>query len=129
MSTNAYVGMELPDGKIKFVYLHWDGYAEKPGAGYTLNNFYKDVNKVEELINLGNISVLRENIGEKHDFDDNDLSDENEWSVFYGRDRDEEDQDARIVDNYESMPNIEYVYIFKNNKWYYHEGDKKLKRL
>ena len=26
MSTNAAIGMTMPDGTIKAVYLHWDGY-------------------------------------------------------------------------------------------------------
>ena len=128
MSTNAYIGMELPDGKIKYIYSHWDGYVEKPGVGHKLKNFYTDINKVEELINLGDISVLGKNIGEKHE--DYNLARENDWTIAYGRDLDSQDFEAKIVKNYESLPNdMSYVYIFKNGKWYYREDDSKLKKL
>lgn len=127
MSTNAYIGMELSDGKIKYIYSHWDGYVENPGVGHTLKTFYKDINKVKELINLGNISLLRKNIGEKRE--NYNLSRENEWTIAYGRDLNSQDIDAKTVKNYESLPGIQYTYIFKNGEWYYRKGDKKLKKL
>ncbi len=58
MSTNAAIGMTMPDGTIKAVYLHWDGYIANGGAGETLAAHYKDRAKVEELIALGFLSSL-----------------------------------------------------------------------
>lgn len=56
MSTRSRIGMEMPDGKIKSIYCHWDGYPE--GVGKTLENSYTDPKKVEELLDLGDISSL-----------------------------------------------------------------------
>ena len=42
MSTNAAIGMTIPDGTIKAVYLHWDGYITDGGAGETLAEHYQD---------------------------------------------------------------------------------------
>ena len=42
MSTNAAIGLAMPDGTIKAVYLHWDGYITDGGAGETLAEHYKD---------------------------------------------------------------------------------------
>ena len=58
MSTNAAIGMTMPDGTIKAVYLHWDGYISDDGAGETLAEHYKDRAKVEKLIALGFLSSL-----------------------------------------------------------------------
>ena len=58
MSTNAAIGMTMPDGTIKAVYLHWDGYIANSGAGETLAEHYKDRAKVEKLIALGFLSSL-----------------------------------------------------------------------
>ena len=58
MSTNAAIGMTMPDGTIKAVYLHWDGYIAHGGAGETLAEHYKEREKVEKLIALGFLSSL-----------------------------------------------------------------------
>ena len=58
MSTNAAIGMTMPDGTIKAVYLHWDGYITDGGAGETLAEHYKNRTKVEKLIALGFLSSL-----------------------------------------------------------------------
>ena len=49
MSTNAAIGMTMPDGTIKAVYLHWDGYITDGGAGETLAEHYKDREKVARI--------------------------------------------------------------------------------
>ena len=60
MSTRSRIGMQLPDGRIESIYCHFDGYPS--GVGTTLNKFYTDPEKVEDLINLGDISQLGEDI-------------------------------------------------------------------
>ena len=72
MSTRCRIGMELPDGKIKSIYSHWDGYPE--GVGEKLQKFYKDPKDVEDLINLGDISSLGE-------YYDEELS-KKDWTKF-----------------------------------------------
>jgi hypothetical protein len=56
MSTNAVIGMQHHDGSVKSIYLHWDGYPSHAGA--VLIEHYLDANKVDMLINLGDISFL-----------------------------------------------------------------------
>ena len=56
MSTRSRIGMEMPDGKIKSIYCHWDGYPS--GVGRTLESSYTGPKKVEELLDLGDISSL-----------------------------------------------------------------------
>lgn len=56
MSTRSRIGVRLSDGKIKSIYCHFDGYPE--GVGRTLTKHYTDPKKVEDLIALGDISVL-----------------------------------------------------------------------
>ena len=54
MSTNSRIGIRLEDGSILSVYHHWDGYPE--WLGVTLKQQYNTREKVEELIDGGNMS-------------------------------------------------------------------------
>lgn len=58
MSTRGRIGMELPDGKIKSIYVHCDAYPE--GVGAKLKKYYRDDEKIKELLELGDISRLGE---------------------------------------------------------------------
>ena len=60
MSTRSRIAIELPDGKVKSIYCHNDGYLDHNGR--ILNNFYTDREKVRALIKLGDISSLSEEI-------------------------------------------------------------------
>ena len=51
---------QIKDGKYKVIYCHFDGYLEHNGE--ILVNHYKDRKKVEELLTLGDLSSLAENI-------------------------------------------------------------------
>ena len=53
MSTTAVIGLTMPDGTIRAVYLHWGD-----GAGETLAKHYTEHGKVEQLVNLGFLSSL-----------------------------------------------------------------------
>ena len=54
MSTNSRIGLRLEDGSILSVYHHWDGYPE--WLGVTLKQQYNTREKIEELIDGGNMS-------------------------------------------------------------------------
>ncbi len=86
-----------------------------------LKDHYTDESKVDALLELGNISSLNKNIGEKHDFNDHELQRENKWTVAYGRDRDESDTEARIVSDITELTQsgnwTEYHYVYDNGKW------------
>ena len=56
MATNASITLKTKDNKYKSVYLHHDGYID--GAGYVLKKYYPTYEKVDQLLNLGNLSSL-----------------------------------------------------------------------
>ena len=59
MATRSRIAIENQDGTIKSIYCHWDGYVSHNGR--MLFNHY-DNEKLEKLIELGDISVLGESI-------------------------------------------------------------------
>ena len=61
MATRSSVSTITKDG-IKAIYIHWDGYIG--GVGKTLYNNYMNQEKIEELINIGDMSSLAETIEE-----------------------------------------------------------------
>ena len=128
MATRGAIGIQLGD-RIKAVYTHWDSYVAH--NGYILQNFYNDSVVVNKLISMGDISALGAEIGEKHDFHDNNkeyaetacgVSVAKECT-FYSRDRGEDtswlsfEDAAHFVKEYTGW-GAEYFYLFKNNKWY-----------
>lgn len=60
MSTRSRIGMVMPNGTVKSIYNHSDGYLEGPhGAGFRLNRDYRDGgDKLAALIALGDRSTL-----------------------------------------------------------------------
>lgn len=60
MATRSSIGMELENGEVLAIYCHWDGYPSHNGK--ILYQNYSDRNKVIELINLGDISILEREV-------------------------------------------------------------------
>jgi len=81
MATRSLIGKLNEDGTITNIYCHFDGYPEHNGV--ILQEHYSTPFKVEQLLALGNLSVLGELIGEKQSFDDR-ISGS---CLAYGRDR------------------------------------------
>jgi len=120
MSTNSAIAMINDNEEVTAVYCHWDGYPQH--VGNLLFNNYNTNEKVEALIDLGNISSLDESIEcpEGHDFDNRAEG----CTTFYGRDRGEENQEANIFDTlddfvkgYKDNSYCEYLYVFAQGKW------------
>ena len=91
MATRSNIGMMLPDGNIKVVYCHYDGYPD--GVGEILLESYNTPERVSELLSFGDMSYLALEInplGDYHTFD----NPENGVTVFYGRDRGEQNTEA-----------------------------------
>jgi len=99
------------------IYCHWDGYPEYNGM--ILLEHYIDPEKVSQLIALGNLSSLGDNIGEKHNFNDRDET----VCTAYSRDRGEEEQAALEFTNLDDVFShydhcgCEYIYIFQPNDY------------
>lgn len=59
MSTRCRIGVEH-DGKIESIYCHHDGYLDY--VGRKLQKYYNDIFSVRELMKLGDISSLGDNL-------------------------------------------------------------------
>jgi calcineurin-like phosphoesterase family protein len=120
MATRSRIGKQLEDGSIKFIYCHWDGYPEHNGV--ILKEHYTTDAKVDELLALGDLSSLGEEIGEQQDF--NILSTHNDkWCLAYGRDRGEKNVEATTVQSLQEMIEENYHYVWNNGKWHCYGGD------
>lgn len=124
MATRSTIAIEFADGTVQQVYAHWDGYLE--GNGAILEANYTDPFKVRDLIDLGDISSLGEQVGEKHPFGPFEVGMKSEdydaqygnMTTFYGRDRGETGTEARkfanVADYFENGQQEEYDYILRN---------------
>ena len=87
MATRSRIAIEKQDGTVESIYCHWDGYPENNGLILVEN--YTDPEKVQALIDLGDISSLAPNVeaapDTRHTFNDP----VDGVVVAYGRDRGE----------------------------------------
>lgn len=132
MATRSTIAMKTPEGKIKAIYCHWDGYVGYNGK--MLMGEYTDPAKVKQLIDLGDLSYLRKEIGDKHPFDRNhdepELAMYEDWCMAYHRDRGEEW--ARVApQTYDTIGEwvsefdmgVEYYYLFDGKDWIVSSGE------
>lgn len=119
MSTHCSIGKMEEDGSIKLVYCHSDGYLS--WTGRILTTSYTDAAKVDELIALGDLSYLQENIGVKHDFNDFAFFRANKQVISYKRDRNETGTDARRFGSMVEIGNNDREdinYLFSGGTWH-----------
>lgn len=116
MATRSYIGVRNLDASVDYIYCHFDGYPSHNGE--ILINHYTDMNKVSALLELGDLSKLGEEIGEKQDFNDRSTYNKN-WCLAYGRDRGEENVSMKnsSYDDLINDQNVDYVYIFDGDYW------------
>ena len=114
MATRSNIAYRTPEGKIRSVYCHWDGYPAHNGE--MLVRYYQEARKIAQLIELGSISALRENIHYKgkHDFD----APQEDVTIFYSRDRGEQ----LSIQEYDDIPSWiadmeEYAYLWNGQEW------------
>ena len=148
MGTRSMIAIQNPYSKqIRAVYCHWDGYLEHNGA--ILQKHYSASPKVNNLIALGDISSLRPEIGEKHDFSRLDSTlPEKEYealygnmTTYYGRDRGETGTEFKVFDTLNKACDhytwSDYFYVFKYSKaddyntgeWFYKQPGTRWKKL
>ena len=123
MSTRSRIGILHEDGTTETIYCHSDGYPEHQMP--ILTGHYNSIEQVEELIDLGDLSILKERIapdeGEMHGFAP--VHRAENVTVAYHRDREEpltEPQHHRSIDALkDSEWDIEWFYLFdvKNGAW------------
>ena len=123
MSTRSFIGKKLDDGKVRFIYCHYDGDPKSNGR-VLLENYNLD--NIDRLLDNGDLSVLGKRIdpiSSEHSFS----TPEAGICVFYGRDRGEDGVGAtvRSMGDYLYDSNdwdIEYKYLLDSDgKWYCYE--------
>lgn len=123
MATRSLIGKLNADGTITNIYCHFDGYPEHNGV--VLQECYNTPFKVDQLLALGNLSVLGEEIGDKQDFD-NYSTRNNNWCLAYGRDRGESNQQAQTNthdDFFSKDHGVDYLYLYNNDfEWECFDG-------
>ena len=131
MATRSTIWMEKEDGNFEGIYSHWDGYPDVNGK--ILKKYYTTSEKIKELINLGQISILRKEIEPDKNKPHNFSNPQKDVTLAYSRDKGE----PLLIYKTKSLEDIgykyseEYNYIFINGKWYYFKNSnyKKLIKL
>lgn len=117
MATRSLIGMELEDGTVESIYCHFDGYLDN--NGWILQRSYNTAERVSELISLGGIRSLGDNL---YPTDGN----ADDVTVAYARDLGEEHQ----IETYGSKEEFfvggrpdfgaQFLYLFtRNDEWEY----------
>ena len=103
MSTRSFIGIQNPDGTITGVYCHHDGYLA--GVGKTLRENYTTPEAVRNLVVLGSLSSLGEDL---------------DVTQAYHRDRGEDLDIAK----YKNLAEVsfddggyEFLYVFTSEGW------------
>jgi hypothetical protein len=140
MATRSTIALEFADGTVQQVYCHWDGYLSNNGV--LLQNYYSDPFKLRDLIDLGDISSLKPEVGVAHPFGyfGTEISAEDyeaqygEMTTFYGRDRGEAGTGAKkfadFADYEANFIHEEYAYILRRDgNWYVKQYSKDFEPL
>ena len=130
MATRSNIGILNSNNSVTSIYCHWDGYPEHNGR--ILSEHYNTDEKICELLALGNLSILGEELGVQRpflnpfnfhsDFENYELWEKKHehMCLAYGRDRGEEDTDANWFENVETWlkeVGEAYNYLWNGNEW------------
>lgn len=107
MSTRSYIAIENKDKTITTAYCHFDGYIS--GNGKTLLEHYQDKEKIHLLISGGSFRALLSDIKNIEYYDSRD-----DEPVIYKNEQELLDE----VLNTNLGIHIEYIYLFKEDKWF-----------
>ena len=104
MATRGTIAVQHTNGTVSQVYTHWDNHLG--GTGQLLLDCYNTLELAESLVSGGDISKVDEDVAS---------------TVYYGRDRFEEDTEPRVfacLDSYnKDMLGEEYNYLFTAGQW------------
>ena len=132
MATNSFIAKEerQPDGSLKYtgIFCHFDGDLKWNGA--LLKNYWCDQNKLNMLFDMGDISGLGKNIGEKHPFiymtEEYTREQQIKWQSMvtaYHRDRGDPLKPARVFNSFSDLADYvckdtfcDYLYIFSEKE-------------
>ena len=120
MNTRSAIGYKLPTGEVRGIYCHNDGYLSFNGR--MLQQNYQESGKVTEMVELGDMSSLRDQIAD---------------NVYYQRDRGEDGVDVATqsftdVDDFVTKlaaSNCQYFYLWNGNEWIVTNGNLEFDRV
>ena len=126
MGTRSAIAFRDDNGRITGKYSHYDGYPSYTGA--ILDKHYKDDIRVFEMVQLGDQSGIAPEYmpNGEHSFN----NPEEGVTVFYGRDRGEQDVGAQSFDTiaefveYYKGAGCEYFYIWDGVEWIFNDHAK-----
>lgn len=137
MSTRCYIGIKCaprdgqPGDSVRSIYSHSDGYPSY--VGKLLLENYTTPEKINQLLDLGDISLLGSEIGEKHNFEDRSHP---TWCRAYGRDRNKDVKQIKArkhvsVAEFLMECKEDYTYLFDpaTGQWSYRNWDSELNPL
>lgn len=121
MGTRARIALQTGK-KFRSIYVHWDGYPSHHGP--ILLNHYNTIDKINELLALGDLSVLGDEIGEKHDRGSKNPAHE-KWCKSFVRDDPGPARDAHAAYHIDlqhlaaraNATNADYIYLFTAGRW------------
>lgn len=117
MSTRSRIARKLENGDYRSIYCHWDGYPEHHLP--ILTKYYNTIEKIDALLDLGDISVLAPSIGDQNSFDNRIEN----TVLAYHRDRGEPKDSVKAIISFgindlrRDASCVDYLYIFDNNQW------------
>lgn len=124
MAAHAFIAIKTGENKYKSVYCHFDGYLD--GVGRMLHNHYKNETKVHNLIEMGDMSFLAEDIHPKPGIPHNFQDYQKGVTVFYGRDRGEINVQAKRHHSREALVydvSGHHSYLFEDGEWHKFHND------
>jgi hypothetical protein len=116
MGTRSNIIAMTGENEWQRIYCHWDGYISHNGV--ILSEHYRNRDKIKQLMELGNLSVLGKEIGTKHPFGSGGADE----CTAYGRDRGDVDMEAKKGLSLAAIwpePDtwVEYVYVWGGSDW------------
>jgi len=114
MATRSLIAKQNQDKTITTIYCHYDGYPSHNGV--ILQEHYTTPFKVDQLLALGDLSILGKDLGMKQDFNNKTPG----YCLAYGRDRGENNTEARTCTHeafFSTDHGVDYLYLYNNNEW------------
>ena len=125
MSTRALIAKELKNGKYKTIYCHNDGYPK--GVGKTLLAEYNTEEKLDALLNLGDLSILGKQLTPDPTKPHEHLDWQRDVTLAYGRDIGEKGTEAREY-TYRRLlkaSDADYIYVLgEDGTWQFTNAKK-----
>ena len=119
MATHSAIGFVEYDGSVRAIYCHSDGYPDNQMPLLTEN--YNTIEKVEELLDLGDLSSLGKGIGEQKDFNNPDYD---LCLPYSARGEDVPAKDYVSIQHFKNNHSYsDYLYLFDGVEWSWEKVD------